>query len=421
MIQKNLVTGIVRNKYMWRNKNVWILLTGELIAGFGLWLGIIGNLEFMQEKVPSDFVKSLILATGLLAGLALGPLAGQIIDKYNKKSVMLFSGLARAASVIFMLIALETGSVWWMVVFLICLQSSAAFYFPALQAAIPLVVEEKDLLQMNGVHMNVSTISRILGTALGGILIVIVSLHMLYIGSIVAYLLLFILTLFLKIEESQPKPEIDTKKPLVVKSKFKDVFPIIKTIPIVFMTLILTLVPLLFLGGFNLLVINISEIQDSSSIKGWIYAAEGISFMIGAFLVKYISQNRRPYVILFTFSFVIGISQIVLYFADVAILSIAAFAIFGFSVGCFFPTAATIFQTKIPKEFHGRFFSFRNMLDRFVFQVVLLLTGFLLDAIGLQYMSLLYGLLTITMTLLFLLKTRKLNFAEPVKETTKSM
>jgi len=107
MIQKNLVTGIVRNKYMWRNKNVWILLTGELIAGFGLWLGIIGNLEFMQEKVPSDFVKSLILATGLLAGLALGPLAGQIIDKYNKKSVMLFSGLARAASVIFMLIALE--------------------------------------------------------------------------------------------------------------------------------------------------------------------------------------------------------------------------------------------------------------------------------------------------------------------------
>ncbi|HWI48175.1 MAG TPA: MFS transporter, partial [Rummeliibacillus sp.] len=54
---------------MWKNQNVWIILSGELIAGLGLWAGIIGNLEFMQERVPSDFMKSLILATGLLAGI----------------------------------------------------------------------------------------------------------------------------------------------------------------------------------------------------------------------------------------------------------------------------------------------------------------------------------------------------------------
>ena len=66
---------------MWKNKNVWILLIGEFIAGIGLWLGIIGDLEFMQDKVPSDFLKSIILATGLLAGLAVGPLAGRVIDQ----------------------------------------------------------------------------------------------------------------------------------------------------------------------------------------------------------------------------------------------------------------------------------------------------------------------------------------------------
>ena len=61
---------------MWRNRNVWIILIGELIAGIGLWMGIIGNLEFMQEKVPSDFQKALILSTGLLAGVLIGPLPG---------------------------------------------------------------------------------------------------------------------------------------------------------------------------------------------------------------------------------------------------------------------------------------------------------------------------------------------------------
>lgn len=313
---------------MWKNKNVWILLTGEFIAGLGLWLGIIGNLEFMQEKVPSDFLKSLILAGGLLAGIAVGPWAGRITDQISKKTVMLASGFARALSVVFMLIAIQTGSVWWMVIFLVFLQISAAFYFPALQAAIPLVVEDKDLLQLNGVHMNVSTLSRILGTALAGVLLVILPLSMLYIASLVAYLILFIITFFMDFEESFSK-ESRGRNSSSGSGGFKEVFPIIQGLPIVFMTLILTLVPLLFLGGFNLMVINISELQESSSIKGSIYTAEGLGFMLGAFIVKQISQKRSPYAILFFFSFIIGLSQLLLYFADVPVLSILAFLFLG--------------------------------------------------------------------------------------------
>ncbi|MFE8695716.1 MFS transporter [Cytobacillus sp. FJAT-53684] len=402
---------------MWKNKNVWILLTGEFIAGLGLWLGIIGNLEFMQEMVPSDFVKSLILAGGLLAGIAVGPWAGKITDQINKKTVMLVSGAVRTLSVVFMLIAIQTGSVWWMVVFLVFLQISAAFYFPALQAAIPLVVEEKNLLQLNGVHMNVSTLSRVLGTAVAGILLVIMPLSMLYVMSLAAYAGLFIITCFLKIDEpNNNNAQSLSSKASAAGTSFKDVFPIIKGLPIVFMTLVLTLVPLLFIGGFNLMVINISEIQDSSVIKSWIYATEGIGFMLGAFLVKQISLKSSPYTILFLFSFVIGFSQLLLYFADVPILTVLAFLVFGFAVGCFFPTAATIFQTRVPKEFHGRFFSFRNMLDRVTFQVVLLMTGFLLDTVGLQHMAIIFGILSLIMTASFYFRFKQLRNAVDVNE-----
>lgn len=394
---------------MWKNRNVWIILTGEFIAGLGLWLGIIGNLEFMQEKIPSDFLKSLLMATGLVAGIVVGPYAGKITDQKSKKTVMLWSGLLRTISVIFMLIAIATGSVWWMLVFFVTIQISAAFYFPALQAAIPLIVKDKDLLQLNGAHMNVSTLSRIVGTALAGILLVLLPISMLYIGSLVAYLGLLILTWFLNFEENNDTPS--ARKATAEKSSFKDVLPVIKGLPIVFMTLLMTLVPLLFLGGFNLMVINISELQDSSAIKGWIYAAEGISFMIGAFLIKKITDHISPYKILFGSSLLVGFSQILLYFADVFVVTIAAFLVFGFSVGCFFPTASTIFQTKVPKDFHGRFFSFRNMLDRVGFQIVLLMTGFLLDFIGLQLMCVLYGLLSIVTTFVFYVKNKHMRTA----------
>ncbi|MEO2078537.1 MAG: MFS transporter [Bacillus sp. (in: firmicutes)] len=397
---------------MWKNRNVWILLSGEFIAGLGLWLGIIGNLEFMQAKLPSDFLKSLLLAGGLLAGVAVGPYAGRLTDQTSKKTVMLIAGFVRAISVIFMLIAIHTGSIWWMALFLVLLQVSAAFYFPALQAALPLIVAEKDLLQLNGVHMNVSTLSRIIGTALAGVLLVILPLSMLYIGSLVGYIGLFILTWFLNFNESKLEKHEKMKNSSVENSSFKDIFPIIKNLPIVYMTLIMTLVPVLFLGGFNLLVINISELQHSSAIKGWIYTAEGISFMVGAFIIKLITDRVSPYIILFICSFMIGVSQLLLYLANVPLLSVLAFALFGFSVGCFFPTAATIFQTKVPKDYHGRFFSFRNMLDRISFQIVLLISGFLLDLIGLQLMCVLFGAISIITTTIFYARHKRVQMVE---------
>ncbi|ALC85519.1 macrolide transporter [Bacillus sp. FJAT-22090] len=392
---------------MWRNANVWIVLVGEMIAGLGLWSGVIGNLEFMQEKVPSDFHKSLILAGGLLAGVLMGPLAGRIIDQSKKKTVLIVSSVGRILSVLFMFVAIATGSIWWMVLFLISLQISAAFYFPALQATLPMIVNEKDLLQLNSWHMNIATIARVAGTAIAGLVLVYWSIQYLYIFSMVAYAGLLVFTCMLKLEEKEAVTVNGEK----VKSGFKEIFPMLKDNTAVLMTVILTLIPLLFLGSFNLIVINISEIQDSSSIKGAIYAVEGFAFMLGTLVIKYIGSKWKVSNILFSFVIIIGLSEILLYFAESPALTLTTFALFGFSIGCFFPTAMTIFQKQVPKEFHGRFFSFRNMLDRVAFQLVLLSTGALLDIIGLQYMVVVFGLISVSLTCIFMLQMKKSKLA----------
>lgn len=390
---------------MRKNRNVWILLTGEFVAGFGLWLGIIGDLEFMQDKVSSDFLKSLILIAGIFAGMIAGPLAGKITDQYNKKTIMLYSGIARLISVAFMFIAIETGSVWWMIAFLIAINLSAAFYFPALQATLPLVVEKKDLLQLNGIHTSVSTLSRILGTAAAGIFLSVMSLWTLYLLAFISYVVLFILTCFLKVDEQKGKAHSIKEDAASDGQGFKEVFPLIKGQPLVLMTLVLTIVPILFIGGFNLIIIAISEIQNNPSVKAWLYAAEGISFMLGAFFVKRYG-NKSPYATLLFFSTVIGISQLVLYFTNMPIITVVAFILFGFSVGTYFPTAATIFQTNVPSDFHGRFFSFRGMFDDFTYQIVLVATGLLLDIIGFQQMTVIFGVLSLLITGCFYMKFR---------------
>ncbi|WP_018131038.1 MFS transporter [Effusibacillus pohliae] len=389
---------------MWKNRNVWIVLAGELIAGLGLWTSIIANLEFMQRHVPSDFLKSLILAAGLLAGVLVGPYAGNVIDSSRKKTVLLYAGLGRMVSVCFMFLALSFESVWWMVLFAVTLQVAAAFYFPALQSVIPLIVKDQDLLSLNGVHMNVATVARILGTALAGLMLAVMSLSALYAASLVAYACLLFATFFLRVDEQKLA---ERRNRTAEKTGFRDMFPVLRQFPVAVMVLVLTVIPSEFIGGFNLMVIRISEMQNDPQVKGLLYAVEGVCFVLGSFLVKKWANGREPVKLLLLFAGGIAVAHLSLALADHRWTSLLSFGLFGLCAGLFFPLVSTLFQKQIPREYHGRFFSFRNMMDRVLFQIVLLATGLCLDTIGFAKMVLLFGTISFCITIYYALGVKK--------------
>lgn len=388
---------------MWRNKNVWIVLTGEFVVGLGLWAGIIGNLAFMQEIVPSDFHKSLILAIGMLAGVAVGPIAGRIIDSTSKKKVLLFASAGRVISVLFMFVALATDSVIWMLLFLISLQIAASFYMPALQAIIPMLVKDQQLFVLNGWHMNARTISRIVGTAAAGLMLSYFDVKWLYIISMIMYIVMLAINFAIDLQEQNNSNKAAQKG----KAKFNEVYPMLKEHPIVLMTLVLMVIPILFLGSFNLVIMKLTEMHQSQSLSGIIYAVEGIAFMLGAVAVKYLNKIFKTGTLLFVLVFCMGSMELMLYIANIKLFALLTFGIFGFALGCFFPTTMTIFQRQVPKEYHGRFFAFRNMLDQILFQVVLLSTGALLDFIGLQWMGIVFGIFSLSLCSYFLLESQK--------------
>lgn len=387
---------------MWRNRNVWLIMAGEAVAGLGMWVGIIGNLEFLQHTVPSDTLKSLIILCNTYVGLFLGPYAGRLIDASRKKTIINFSGLLRIVSVLFMFGAIATGNVWWMVVYLLLLGTSATFFFPAWQAIIPMVVPEKELLQVNSLYMTVSTLTRVLGTAFGGLLLMYMSLNMMYLCTIISYTVLFLITLLLRLDERPeaevPGPAVESadvdgssesgaKRPAKAKGGFKELWPMLRQSPTVLASLLLTFVPALFLGGFNLVILKISEIQADTSIKGWLYAAEGACFLLGSLLAKRFGAERKRMAVLLGCTFIFASAHAALILASVKALTLVSFGAFGLAAGIFFPITTTLFQKEVAPEMHGRFFSLRGMLDRLLFQVVLVATGILLDAVGFRAME----------------------------------
>lgn len=154
------------------NRNFLIIIAGVAISSIGLWVGIIGNLEFLQRNVESSFLQALILLAGFVVGVFLAPMAGRLIDRSQKKKVLVITSFTRCMAVLFMFVAIWQNSVAWMVVYTLTIGITVTFANPAMQTVIPMIVPKKQLLTANGIHMNIFTAARIIGTALGGLLLV---------------------------------------------------------------------------------------------------------------------------------------------------------------------------------------------------------------------------------------------------------
>jgi DHA3 family macrolide efflux protein-like MFS transporter len=380
-----------------RNHNFLILLVGVFVAEMGIWFGLIGNLDFLQKNVDSSFLQAMILLIGVFVGALLSPLAGRLIDQIQKKKILIYCGITRILAVGFMFVALELNSIWWMIGYNLLIGVSAAFYFPALQALTPIIVDKNDLLKANGMQTNANTIARILGAGAAGFLLVIISLYYLYLFALIAYVFLLISTILLQINERHVSEDKNLNQ--IAKFKFLDIIPVIKTKPIVIISMILVLVPYFFNSGFNLMVIAISDLQDDSTIKGVLYTVEGICMMLGAFFINRISKNKNLLLLMLFMSLLIGISHTLLFFAEFKIVSIISFGLFGFALGGFLPLASTIHQMEVPRDYHGRFFAFKRMVESIIYQALMMLTGLFLDTIGFHTMVVVFGMTSVLLVI----------------------
>ncbi|WP_257789035.1 MFS transporter [Paenibacillus larvae] len=263
-------------------KSFLLLMIGEVISGIGIWLGIIGNLQFMNHLIDSDFIKSLILMSGVLASLLFLPLSGKWIDKMEKRKILIYSSMLRCLSPVCMFPALAFDSIPWMMASLILNQVTSAVYFPTVRTSLPVLVDKTELLQANTIYMNIVTISRITGTAVGGIMVASLSLNDLYLGSLGGFLILTIITCFVRIPSREGQQTGRNKE----KIRFSEVFTILPKQPAVLMCIIMSSTINLFLGGFNLLVLAFSRAQDSPDVMGWIYTVEGASILIAGLFIR---------------------------------------------------------------------------------------------------------------------------------------
>jgi MFS transporter, DHA3 family, macrolide efflux protein len=103
--------------------------------------------------------------------LALGLHAGVLVDRWERRRVMVATDLIRAALVAGLMVVQGPGDIWLLYALATLHAAASVFFEPARAAILPHLVTRETLLGANGVLQSTRVVAGVMGTALAGVLL----------------------------------------------------------------------------------------------------------------------------------------------------------------------------------------------------------------------------------------------------------
>ncbi len=134
----------------------------------GDWLNSIAIFALVLKLGGGGMAMAAAMMAKLLPVFFVSPLAGVLIDRMNRKTIMLVTDLLRFVVVLGFLMVEERGDLWLLYTLTVVEIALAGFFEPARSALIPSLTEKKDLVTANALSGSTWSVMLALGAALGG-------------------------------------------------------------------------------------------------------------------------------------------------------------------------------------------------------------------------------------------------------------
>lgn len=180
------------------------------ILGSGLTGISLGVWVFSQTQSVADFAA--ISSASLIPGILVLPFAGAIVDRYDRRLVMLFSDLFMALPILWLAVMMMTGSmeIWHIYLASAIGSVSRSFHRPAFMASIAQIIPKQYLGHANGLVQLAGSTSEMISPLAGVALYSLIGLTNIFILDVVSFsiaiatllIVRFPNTLFHKREES---------------------------------------------------------------------------------------------------------------------------------------------------------------------------------------------------------------------------
>jgi MFS family permease len=172
-----------------RRRDFRLLWAGGLISETGDWFLLVGLPVWVLQQTGSSLVTSTVFLVGLLPSLVVGPLAGVLVDRWDRRRTLVAVSLAQAVFLL-PLLTVDGRDRLWVVYLVMAVEAALAqLNDPARTALVPTLVAGHDLVGANALIALNGNLARLVGSPLGGVLVEVAGLPGLVIGDAASFLL----------------------------------------------------------------------------------------------------------------------------------------------------------------------------------------------------------------------------------------
>lgn len=356
------------------------LMTSHMLQMCLIW--------YLTELTGSAAVVTWATLAGFLPQAILGPFVGVVIDRVEKKWLIICADLFIAFASLGLVFFASLGElpVWIILVCLALRSLGAAFHEPTAQALTPLLVPREDLPRYAGFAQAFETFSLLLSPSLSVVLYSIWALESILfldvLGAVVAVLFLGFIPI--------PKEEKVEQKKLEFWKETKEGLSVMRGISGIYSLMAMGFLYCALYSPIGSLYPHITMVyfEGSTGQSAFVEVIFSCGTMLGALVLGKVGGKFPPFLGVFGSIFLYGFGSFL-----VGCLPSTGYMVFvglsfmiGMSTPFFHGVTSSIYQVKIPSEYLGRAFALSLSAKRFGMPVGLLIGGNFADVYGVNVM-----------------------------------
>jgi DHA3 family macrolide efflux protein-like MFS transporter len=381
--------------------------TGQAFSLLGSQLVQFALVWWLTQSTGSATVLASASMVGLLPQVLLGPLAGALVDRWNRRSTMILAdGLIALVSLALALLFWAGRAQVWHIYGVLFIRSAAgAFHWPAMQASTSLMVPNQHLSRVQGVNQMLNGGLNILSAPVGALLLSVLPMYGILGIDLVTALLAILPLLFISVPQppgrlSQQKAgagKTSVTSDLVIGLRYVWTWPGLMLI--LFMA---TLINLLLNPGFALLPLLVTRHFGGGALQlAWLESTWGTGVIAGGLILSVWGGFRRK-----VFTSMMGLIGIGLSSLTIGLLppqgfqaAIAAMLLSGLANSLTNGSLFAVIQAAVAPEVQGRVLMLIVSAASAATPLGLAIAGPLADALGIQTWFIVGGIFTTVMGL----------------------
>jgi DHA3 family macrolide efflux protein-like MFS transporter len=317
--------------------------------------------------------------------VALSPIAGALVDRWNRKTVMILSDLAAGLATIAIFILLKLGilEIWHVYVAAAFSGAFQAFQFPAYSASITMMIPKSQRTRANALYGMTHSIPSVFAPMAAGALLAFIHIEGIMMIDIASFLFAIGALLIVHVPQPKPDPEHESGRRTLLDDAafgFRYIFARPSLIGILLYFLLVNF--LLSFSGAVLAPMLLARTGSNELILGTVQMLFGMGGVAGGvFLSLWGGPKRKVLGLLVSVLASTLIGQTLIG----AGRGLAVWAVGAFITSATVPTASgsshSIWQAKVPAALQGRVFAARIMIGQIGGAVAIPLGGVLADRV----------------------------------------